>query len=103
MHVWIITALDILTRLNEKQVLAEITYLRAVAPDIRQKRRVKMTDWLYKFEKFTLNDLENAIKCVIKPEGSVENNLDSLLKMLWAKVDFANCVSVKFRTCNACM
>ena len=70
-----------LKKLNEKQLLAEIGYLRAtVAPDIRQKRRVKLANGRYKFENFSLKELRESIKCVLQPEDNVTSSVELLLK-----------------------
>ena len=46
------TSVDILDGLNDKQLLAEVCYLRAtIAPDIRQMRRVKAADGRFRMER----------------------------------------------------
>jgi len=76
-------SLDSLERLNESQLLKEIGYLRStVAPDIRQKRRVKCTDGTktFTFEKFSVDELKTSIRNAVKPEDNVSVDVDILLK-----------------------
>ena len=71
-----------LDRLNEKQLLSEIGYLRlTICPDIGQKRRVKAANGKYRFQKFTVPELRNSIKQVLKPESKVTDDIDELLKI----------------------
>jgi len=70
-----------LTELNENQLLSEIAYLRmTIAPDIRQKRRVKSNHGQFTFEIFSIPELQQSIRTIIKPGGNVTKNIDSLLK-----------------------
>ena len=50
-------SLGFLDTLNEKQLLEEVKYLRAIAPDIRQMRRTKTTDGRFKMLTFSDNEL----------------------------------------------
>ena len=64
-------------QINREGLLAEILYLRAtVAPDIRQKRRVK-TDGKLKMVNFTINEL--SIKNAVKPENNIIVSVSELL------------------------
>ena len=75
------TSVGILNNLGEKQLLAEVGYLRAtVAPDIRQMRRVKTPEGRFKMEKFSIEELRVSIKNAIKPEENITSDVDSLLK-----------------------
>lgn len=74
-------SIQMMTKLTENQLLSEIAYLRVtIAPDIRQKRRVKNDHGQFTYEKFSIPELQQSIKTVIKPEGNVSKNIDSLLK-----------------------
>lgn len=71
----------LLNNLNEKKLLAEIGYLRVtIAPDIRQRRRVKAETGRYKMERFTDDELRTSIKNAINPEANVNKDVDSLLR-----------------------
>ena len=73
-------SLNLLPKLNGKQLLDEISYLRlTVAPDIRQMRRIKDGDGKYKMQKFTITELKTSIKNALKPEGNVSSDIDNLL------------------------
>ena len=75
------TSVGILNNLDEKQLLAEVGYLRAtVAPDIRQMRRVKTPEGRFKMERFSIEELRVSIKNAIKPEENITSDVDSLLK-----------------------
>lgn len=77
--------LDILYRLNEKQLLVEIGFLRlTVAPCIRQKRRVQIGN-KFKYQNFTVDELRAGIKSTVQPENKVEDDLDELLKSVLVK------------------
>jgi len=72
-------SLDCVNELTEKQLLAEIKFLRCTtAPDIRQMRRVKV-DGAYKMQKFTTVELKQSIRNAIKPESVIALNVDRLL------------------------
>lgn len=74
------TSLDLLSKLNGKQLLDEISYLRmTIAPDIRQKRRVKAGEGKFKMEKFTVNELQTSIRNALRPEANVSSDIDTLL------------------------
>ena len=73
-------SIDILDSLNEKQLFAELCYLRAtVAPDIRQMRRVKSNDGRFRMEKFSADELRTSIRNAVQPEDDVTNDIGSLL------------------------
>jgi len=73
-------SLYLLSTLSEKELLAEVTYLRlTVAPDIRQQRRVKDGAGKFRTQKFSLTELHNSIKNAIKPDESVQDNINELL------------------------
>ena len=77
------TNLNLLETLKEKELILETSFLRAtVAPNIRQKRRIKSTDSSksYTYEKFTEEELRIAIRNVIKPEDDVSVDVNTLLK-----------------------
>ncbi|XP_013414654.1 uncharacterized protein LOC106176709 [Lingula anatina] len=75
-----VKSLDLLPSLTEKQLLDEINYLRlTVAPDIRQKRRVKAADGKFRMEKFTVEELKASIKNALKPEATVNEDINALL------------------------
>ena len=74
--------LDKLDALADKQLLAEIAYLRVtVAPDIRQKRKLPSG----KFETFKNAELKSQIRNAIKPEKSDSVDLDSLVMEVLSK------------------
>ena len=69
-----------LEKLDAKQLLAEVAYLRlTIAPDIRQMRRVKI-DGRYRMQKFTDEELKNSIKNALKPEANISSSVEVLLK-----------------------
>ena len=73
--------IEILDSSSESQLLREICYLRlTVAPDIRQRRRVKLDNVQIKMQKFTLGKLRISIKNVFKPVNDRVDNIDALLK-----------------------
>ncbi|KAK6168582.1 hypothetical protein SNE40_019783 [Patella caerulea] len=72
--------LNLLGELTERQLLAEVGYLRVtLAPDIRQKRRIRSDCGKYKMQSFSKDELKSAIRNVIKPESDVSNDIDRLL------------------------
>src|SRR5579872_138110 len=75
-------SIQMLTELNENQLLSEIAYLRMTIalPDIRQKQRVKSNHGQFTFEIFSIPELQQSIRTIIKPSGNVTKNIDSLLK-----------------------
>ena len=74
--------LDKIDALTDKQLLAEIAYLRVtVAPDIRQKRKLPSG----KFETFKNAELKSQIRNAIKPEKSDSVDLDSLVMEVLSK------------------
>jgi hypothetical protein len=73
--------IEILDSLSESQLLNEISYLRlTVAPNIRQKRRVKLENGQFRMQKFTPEELRISIKNVLKPVNEIVEDIDSLLK-----------------------
>ena len=65
-----------LTSLTDKQLLAEIAYLRVtVAPSIKQKRKLPSG----KFETFKTSELISQIRTAIKPEKVDKVDMDSLV------------------------
>ena len=50
-----------------------------IAPDIRQKRRVKAGEGKFKMEKFTVNELQTSIRNALRPEANVSSDIDTLL------------------------
>ena len=74
------SSLDIVNEMDEKQLLHEISYLRAtVAPNIRQQRRIKV-DGRFRMEKFSKNELITEIKNAVKPETEMNVSIQELLK-----------------------
>ena len=72
-----ISNLHLLDVLNKDKLLMETSCLRAtVAPNIRQKRRVKSADSSkdYQYKHFTEEELRTGIRNIIKPE--VNSSLD---------------------------
>ena len=68
--------LDKLDSLTEKQLIAEIGYLRAtIAPEIKQKRKLPNG----KFETFPRAELKSQIKNAIKPEKSDAVDVNGLI------------------------
>ena len=66
----------ILGSLSESQLLREICYLcLTVAPDIRQRRRVKLDNGQIKMQKLTLDELKISIKNVLKPVNDLIDNI----------------------------
>ena len=66
---------DKLEKLNEKELLSEVRYLRqTLAPNIREKRKVGT-----KFVKFSTEELKNQILNVLKPENDFIEDVDKLL------------------------
>ena len=75
-----VNSIEEVEQLSEKELLTEIKYLRAtIAPDIHQMRRIKV-DGKYKMEKFTVQELRQSIKNVVKPESDVILDMESILK-----------------------
>lgn len=73
-------SLNLLSQLNENQLLAEISYLRlTVAPYIRQKRCVKVADGKYKMENLSRIELLTSIKNPLRPEVNVTKDTYNLL------------------------
>ena len=73
--------IDILDELDEKQLLAEVGYLRAtIARDIRQMRRVKVDGGRFRMERFSTDELRTSIRNAVQPIEHVANDVDSLLK-----------------------
>ena len=76
---------DLLDKMDNKQLLLEIAYLRAtVAPDIRQKRRVKMLDRKLKFENFSKEELKTSIRNAVHRENELRDDVDALLQSVFA-------------------
>ena len=74
-------SINTLDALSMDQLLCEVSYLRStIAPDIRQKRRVKIAEGKYKMEKFTKAELLTSIRNAIHPVTEVVNDVDMLLK-----------------------
>ena len=74
--------LDKINLLTDKQLLAEIAYLRVtIAPDIRQKRKLASG----KFETFKHDELKSQIRNAIKPEKSMSADVDSLIMQVLSK------------------
>ena len=72
--------IEYIAQLSEKDLLAEIEYLRAtIAASIRQMRRINV-DGKYRMEKFSADELGQAIKNIIKPESDVYFDLESMIK-----------------------
>jgi len=72
-------SLYLLDNLSEKQLIAEVVYLRlTIAPNIRQMRRIKV-DGKYKMEKFKADELKTSIRNAIQPVDNVERDVDTLL------------------------
>ena len=68
-----------LQHLKEKEILSEISYLRAtIAPDIRQMRRVKV-DGKFKIVRFSIQELRQSITNAVKPESDLGADIDILL------------------------
>ena len=77
-----VTVCDIkcIEQLSEKELLAEVKYLRAtIAPSIRQMRR-RNVDGEQQMEKFSEDDLGQASKNIIKPESDVGFDLKSTVE-----------------------
>ena len=75
-----VNSIEEVEKLNEKELLTEIKYLRAtIAPNIRQKRRITV-DGKYKMEKFPVQELRQSIKNVVKPESDVTLDVEKILK-----------------------
>ena len=87
---------DLLDKLDNKQLLLEFAYLRAtVAPDIRQKRRVKILDGKFKFENLSKEELKTLIRNAVYPENELRDDVDALLKSVFAWfVKSMNCSTV---------
>ena len=75
-----VNSIEEVEQLSEKELLTEIKYLRAtIAPDIHQMRRITV-DGKYKMEKFTVQELRQSIKNVVKPESDVTLDVEKILK-----------------------
>jgi hypothetical protein len=73
-------SLALVDSLNEKQLIAEIGYLRVtIAPNIRQMRRIKV-DGKLKNVTLPLQELRQSIKNAVQPESEISNDIDTLLK-----------------------
>ncbi len=56
-------SIQMMTKPTENQLLSEIAYLRVtIAPDIKQKRRVKNDNGQFTFEKFSNPKIQQSIK-----------------------------------------
>jgi len=85
-------SLNLVNELTEKQLIAEIKFLRCTtAPDIRQRRRVKV-EGAYKMQKFTTMELKQSIRNAIKPESVIMSNIDELLLSFLNWVDLVTCL-----------
>ena len=74
--------LDKINLLTDKQLLAEIGYLRVtIAPEIRQKRKLPTG----KFETFKHEELKSQIRNAIKPEKSISVDIDTLITEVLSK------------------
>ena len=74
-------SLNVLDSLNTKQLVNEVAYLRAtIAPDIKQKRRIRLQSGKFKMENFSDNELRVNIKNVIQPESEAVDSIKNLLK-----------------------
>ena len=80
--------LEQLDSLTDKQLIAEIAYLRVtIAPNIKQKRKLPSG----KFETFKTAELKNQIRTAVKPEKNVTEDVSSLvMEALAAKLTDQN-------------
>ena len=77
-----ISTIQNVQKLNEKQLLAEIGYLRHTThPNIRQQRQVRDASGKVKVKKLDSAELKMNIINSIKPESSVVSNIEEVLKM----------------------
>ena len=76
--------MNILDELNENQLISEIGYLRCtIAPDIKQKRRVKdESSGKYKMIKFPLDQLKQNIKNAVHPVDEIGDTKKLILEAL---------------------
>ena len=84
--------IDKINHLTDKQLLAEIAYLRVtIAPDIRQKRKLANG----KFETFKHEELISQIRNAVKPEKATSEDVDTLVAQVLSKqaVDMTAVVS----------
>ena len=76
---------DMLVNLSSQELLLEVAYLRqTVAPDIHQRRRVKLEDDRYKYEKFTVAELRTSIQNAVKPESDYSEDVNHILKSVFS-------------------
>ena len=72
--------IEYIEQLSEKNLLAEVGYLRAsIAASIGQMRRINV-DGKYRMEQFSADELGQAIKNIIEPESDVCFDLESMIK-----------------------
>jgi len=78
----------LLTTLNQKQLLSEISYLRlTIEPKIRQQRLKKdKSTGKNTVEKFTNDELRAGIKNALKPEAQIDDSVEVLIMR-----DFLKC------------
>ncbi|ESO93019.1 hypothetical protein LOTGIDRAFT_162043 [Lottia gigantea] len=77
------STIPLLERLDQRELLKEIFYLRnIVAPDIRQKKRVKCDTGNFTYETFSEKELRQIIKCTVSPEFRGSCDVESLLLQL---------------------
>ena len=77
-----ISTIQNVQKLNEKQLLAEIGYLRHTTyPNIRQQEQVRDASGKVKLKKLDSAELKMNIINSIKPESSVVSNIEEVLKM----------------------
>ena len=76
-----VNSIGILEKLSEKQLINEISYIRiTVAPEIRQKRRIRNEEGKIKYQNFSVKELRESIRNFVKPEGEVTKDIDKLLQ-----------------------
>ena len=80
--------LEILDKLEEKDVIIEVSYLKAtIAKEIKLRKRVKhpVIPGKFKMEKLPVDQLKNSIRNVLKPDAGSTETVENLLKEAFSK------------------
>ena len=77
--------LQLLNTLSEKEIILEVSYLKAtVASELKLRKRIQVPEsGKYKMEKLPVEQLKLSIQNVLKPSGSVSSDVEKLLENLF--------------------
>lgn len=78
------SSLGLLDQLKSKDLLLEVGYLRAtIAPDIKQKRRIRLDTGKFKMENFSDQELRTSIRNSVNPESNLAETVKTLLRVVF--------------------